>query len=63
MKKLAGADLKVCETPENAHLKLLRQPFEVDFFTMQGYFTMPYAYVMDSNLADDLWTIRLVSRS
>ncbi len=27
-----------------------------------GYFTMPYAYVTDSNLADDLWTIRLVSR-
>jgi len=28
---------------------------------MAGYFTMPYAYVTDSNLADDLWTIRLVS--
>lgn len=26
----------------------------------KGYFTMPYAYVTDSNLADDLWTIRLV---
>ena len=26
-----------------------------------GYFTMPYAYVTDSNLADDLWTVRLVS--
>ncbi|HTS91965.1 MAG TPA: C1 family peptidase [Stellaceae bacterium] len=26
-----------------------------------GYFMMPYAYVTDSNLADDLWTIRLVS--
>lgn len=29
---------------------------------MAGYFTMPYAYVLDSNLADDLWTIRLVSQ-
>ncbi len=29
---------------------------------MNGYFTMPYAYVTDSNLADDLWTIRLISR-
>jgi C1A family cysteine protease len=28
---------------------------------INGYFTMPYAYVIDSNLADDLWTIRLVS--
>jgi C1A family cysteine protease len=27
---------------------------------MAGYFTMPYAYLLDSNLADDLWTIRLV---
>jgi C1A family cysteine protease len=26
-----------------------------------GYFMMPYAYVTDSNLADDLWTIRLVA--
>ena len=28
---------------------------------MKGYFTMPYSYVTDSNLADDLWTIRLVA--
>jgi len=27
---------------------------------MEGYFTLPYAYLTDSNLADDLWTIRLV---
>jgi C1A family cysteine protease len=25
-----------------------------------GYFTMPYAYMTDSNLCDDLWTIRLI---
>ena len=25
-----------------------------------GYFTMPYAYVTDDNLADDFWTIRLI---
>ena len=28
---------------------------------IKGYFTMPYAYLTDSNLADDLWTIRLES--
>jgi C1A family cysteine protease len=28
---------------------------------MNGYFTMPYAYVTDSNLSDDLWTIRMVA--
>ncbi len=25
-----------------------------------GYFTIPYAYITNPNLADDLWTIRLV---
>jgi C1A family cysteine protease len=27
---------------------------------MKGYFTIPYAYLLDSNLSDDFWTIRLV---
>ena len=27
---------------------------------MSGYFTMPYVYLMDENLSDDFWTIRLV---
>ena len=27
---------------------------------MQGYFTMPYAYLTQPNLSDDFWTIRLV---
>ena len=26
----------------------------------KGYFEMPYAYLTDSNLSDDLWTIRVV---
>jgi hypothetical protein len=25
-----------------------------------GYFTMPYEYLLQENLADDFWTIRLV---
>jgi C1A family cysteine protease len=25
---------------------------------MKGYFTMPYAYLADRNLSDDLWTLR-----
>lgn len=28
---------------------------------MQGYFTLPYAYLNDSNLSDDFWTIRLAA--
>ena len=27
---------------------------------MKGYFTMPYAYLLDQNLSDDFWTIRTV---
>jgi C1A family cysteine protease len=27
---------------------------------MAGYFTLPYAYLVQPNLADDLWTIRIV---
>ena len=27
---------------------------------MKGYFTMPYGYLTDSSLSDDLWTIRLI---
>jgi C1A family cysteine protease len=26
----------------------------------KGYFTIPYAYLLDANLADDFWTIRVV---
>jgi len=29
---------------------------------MQGYFTIPYSYLTDPNLADDFWTIRLISQ-
>jgi C1A family cysteine protease len=28
---------------------------------IQGYFTIPYPYLTDSNLCDDLWTIRMVA--
>jgi len=27
---------------------------------MKGYFTLPYAYLLDGNLSDDFWTIRVV---
>ena len=27
---------------------------------MGGYFTMPYSYLTDSNLADDFWVVRVV---
>jgi C1A family cysteine protease len=27
---------------------------------LKGYFTLPYAYLTDENLASDFWTIRVV---
>ncbi len=27
---------------------------------IKGYFTLPYAYLLDQNLADDFWMIRVV---
>jgi len=28
---------------------------------VQGYFTMPYAYLGDRNLSDDFWTVRVLA--
>jgi len=28
-----------------------------------GYFTLPYAYLTDANLADDFWTVRMVAKT
>jgi C1A family cysteine protease len=30
-------------------------------WAMKGYFTMPYGYLLDQNLSDDLWTVRVVN--
>lgn len=32
-----------------------------DTWGMKGYFTLPYAYLLDNNLSDDFWTIRVVT--
>jgi C1A family cysteine protease len=28
---------------------------------IKGYFTMPYTYLLEPNLSDDFWTIRMVA--
>ncbi len=32
-----------------------------DSWGMNGYFTLPYAYVLDQNLALDFWTLRVIT--
>ncbi len=34
-----------------------------DQWGMKGYFTMPYDYLLNENLSDDFWTIRLVEEN
>ncbi len=60
-KQLGGHAVIAVGYDDSKHRFIVRNSWGAKW-GMSGYFTMPYAYLTDSNLADDLWTIRLIAR-
>jgi C1A family cysteine protease len=45
---------------DDAHHRFICRNSWSPAWGMKGYFTLPYAYLLDANLSDDFWSIRLV---
>jgi C1A family cysteine protease len=57
---VAGGHAVVAVGYDDAHQWfLVRNSWGPDW-GLQGYFTLPYQYLLEPNLSDDFWTIRLV---
>ncbi|MDA4123411.1 MAG: hypothetical protein OK456_09555, partial [Thaumarchaeota archaeon] len=58
--KVAGLHAVVaCGYDDSAQRFIVRNSFGKDW-GMNGYFTIPYAYLLDPKLAHDFWTLRLL---
>ena len=58
--KVVGGHAVVCVGYDDASQRfIVRNSWNTDW-GKKGYFTIPYEYLTNSNLADDMWTIRLV---
>ncbi len=58
--KVVGGHAVVAVGYDDAHQRFIIRNSWGDTWGMKGYFTMPYQYLMEANLSDDFWTIRLV---
>lgn len=56
-KQLGGHAVMAVGYDDEAQRMLVRNSWGRDW-GMKGYFTMPYDYISDDNLADDFWTLR-----
>jgi C1A family cysteine protease len=54
---LGGHAVMACGYDQNVKRILVRNSWGPDW-GLQGYFWMPYEYISNTDLADDLWTIR-----
>ena len=56
-RQLGGHAIMAVGYTESTQRLLIRNSWGADW-GLKGYFTMPYAYAANTNLADDFWTIR-----
>jgi C1A family cysteine protease len=56
-KQLGGHAVCAVGYDDTAKTVLVRNSWGTDW-GQEGYFTMPYDYISDNNLADDFWTLR-----
>lgn len=58
-KQVGGHAVLAVGYDEQTERMLVRNSWDVDW-GLKGYFTMPYDYISNDNLADDFWTIRAI---
>jgi C1A family cysteine protease len=56
-KQLGGHAVMAAGYDDDDQRVLVRNSWGTDW-GMKGYFTMPYDYISNDNLADDFWTLR-----